>query len=103
MVLPQSSFRQGVCSTAPTDLNADCRLICGKTTKFDFKIEFKMHTTENTQLCDKSAQAVCVCTDLSLLTRRLFGGVEERAKTCQRGLDFSSVIDFSSFVEKIVS
>lgn len=88
MVLPQSSFRQGVCSTAPTDLNADCRLICGKTTKFDFKIEFKMHTTENTQLCDKSAQAVCVCTDLSLLTCRLFGGVEERIKPVSGVLTF---------------
>lgn len=47
-----------------------------------------MHTTENTQLCDKSAQAVCVCTDLSLLTCRLFGGVEERIKPVSGVLTF---------------
>lgn len=101
--MPQSSFRQGVGSTAPTDLNAEYRLTRGKTTNFDFKNEFKMHATENIQLCDRSAQAVCVCTGLCLLTCRLSEGVGERTKTCQWGLDFSSIIDFSSFVEKIVS
>lgn len=47
MVLPQSSFRQGVCGTAPTDLNVDSRLASGKRTNFGLKKEYKKHATEN--------------------------------------------------------
>uniref|UniRef100_A0A8C2T6W3 Uncharacterized protein n=1 Tax=Coturnix japonica TaxID=93934 RepID=A0A8C2T6W3_COTJA len=50
--------------------------LCGKTTTFDFKKEFKMHSIENIQLCDRSAQAGCVRTDLCLLTCRWERGLK---------------------------
>lgn len=72
MVLPQSSFRQGVRGTAPTDLNVDSRLASGKRTNFGLKKEFKKHATENICLCDRSAEVVCVCAYLCLQIGRLF-------------------------------